>query len=134
MLRDVLRDKYFSLSLPSLSPFSPLFPLSLPSLLSLSLYSLPPFVVSDVQSNVILTPRPLLVNCNFFSMFFQDFLIVFRFLKYNYDMPGCKVVGIYPGWCFVSILDLWFMSLINFGKLSVTTTSIILISSGISVS
>lgn len=42
------------------------------------------------------------VGCLFSSGFFQDFLVVFGFLQFDYDMPR----HIYPAWCSFYFLDL----------------------------
>lgn len=43
----------------------------------------------------------------FYSDFFHNFLFVFGFLQFEYDMPSGTLFGIYPACCPLSFLELW---------------------------
>ena len=59
------------------------------------------------------------VHCNPYFYFFVDNMFyfpwllsrsffVFGFLQFEYDKLMCSFFGIYPTWCYLSFLDLWF--------------------------
>lgn len=80
--------------------------------LNVLLHSLFASMVSQEKSDVILIPAHSMSHVS--PPWFQDFLVVFAFLKSEYDMPTCGFFvlfcfDIYPACCSLSFLQMWFV-------------------------
>ncbi|KAG3273830.1 hypothetical protein H1C71_019247, partial [Ictidomys tridecemlineatus] len=82
-------------------------------------------MVSEEKSNVIMIFSTVWVELphSFPSGFYQDFLFVFDFLKFEYYTNRYRFGGIYPAWYSSNILDLFCCLSLMLGNFVVITSN-----------